>query len=946
VGGTEAYWNGNIYSGGTDPGPTTYRGGAGNSFTAYSFLKGLLSTTPTSESVEQYSYPGPTPSVSANGTTNGIVWVVKTDSIGSLGPEALIAYNADNVGQTLYSSNDNLARDSPGGYIEYEVPTIANGKVYVGASGEVSVYGLLADTPVAPAPAISPPPGAFTGTRMVTIADAIPGATIYYTTNGLTPTSISAIYQSTLIAVTTNETITAVASAANYIQSAPSSATYISATTTSNPVFSLASGTYSGAQTLTITDSSSGAVIYYTLDGSAPTMQSAVYNQPLTVGVSEIVQAIAIAPNLAASPAVSGTYAIQPLYTIDFSQGFATAQGPMQFNGSTDLDDFRLQLTNGGLNEAGSAFYATPVGIQSFTTDFTFQLSNPAADGITFTIQNSGPMALGAVGGSLGYAGIPKSVAIKFDLFNNAGEGMNSTGLYLNGAVPTVPAVSLSGTGIDLHSGDFIQAHITYDGANLNLTLTDTDTLATWSNSFAVNIPAIVGGNAAYVGFTGGTGGLTSSQKINAWTYTAAPPVPNYVTGFDAGSLTLNGGVNGPASLSGTRLRLTDGQIYEARSAFFNYPVNVQRFSTSFQFQLTSPSGDGFTFTLQGGGPTTVGAWGGSLGYGGIPNSVAIKFDLYSNAGEGPDSTGLYLNGAMPTVPATNLAASGIDLHSGDIFNVQVTYNGATLTVVITDTVTKVSATQTYNVDIPAAVGGLTAYAGFTGGTGGAAAVQDILNWSYTQTPIPQPTFPSGFAAYQGQLALNGGSTVNGTRLRLTDGQVYESRSAFFTTPVSIEQFTSSFQFQITNPVADGFTFTIQGGNPTVVGTGGGGLGYEGLPDSVAVAFDLFGNSSQGPNTTALYVNGTVVTVPAPNLLSSGINLHGGDTFNAQFAYGGGTLTVVITDTVTNASGAQSYKVNIPLIVGGPTGYVGFTAGSGGSGAVQDVLSWSYIAGT
>ncbi len=89
VWGTEAYWNGNIYSGGTDPGATTYRGGTGNSFTAHSFQKGLLSTAPTSESVEQYSYPGPTHSVSASGTTNGIVWVVKTDSIGSLGPEAL-----------------------------------------------------------------------------------------------------------------------------------------------------------------------------------------------------------------------------------------------------------------------------------------------------------------------------------------------------------------------------------------------------------------------------------------------------------------------------------------------------------------------------------------------------------------------------------------------------------------------------------------------------------------------------------------------------------------------------------------------------------------------------------------------------------------------------------------------------------------------------------------
>ena len=212
----------------------------------------------------------------------------------------------------------------------------------------------------------------------------------------------------------------------------------------------------------------------------------------------------------------------------------------MQFNGSTDLDDFRLQLTNGGTNEAGSAFYATPVNIQQFTTNFTFQLSNPSADGITFTIQNNGPTALGGVGGRLGYGGIPNSVAIKFDLYNNAGEGPNSTGLYINGAAPTVPAINLTGTGINLHSGDYFNATLTYDGSNLTLTLTDAITLATWSHVFVVNIPAIVGGNTAYVGFTGGTGGHTSSQKLTAWTYVPGPPLPSYAAGFTPGSMTLN----------------------------------------------------------------------------------------------------------------------------------------------------------------------------------------------------------------------------------------------------------------------------------------------------------------------------------------------------------------------------------------------------------------------
>ena len=185
------------------------------------------------------------------------------------------------------------------------------------------------------------------------------------------------------------------------------------------------------------------------------------------------------------------------------------------------LSGTSLQLTNGGLDEAGSAFFATPVNIQSFNTDFTFQLTNPAADGFTFTIQNIGPNALGSDGGSLGYAGIGKSVAVKFDLFQNAGDpSNNSTGIFVDGAGPIGPtSIDLTGSGINLHSGDKMDANLTYDGESLTLTITDLVTLATWSHPFVVNIPAVVGGNTAYVGFTAGTGGLTSTQQILNWTF-------------------------------------------------------------------------------------------------------------------------------------------------------------------------------------------------------------------------------------------------------------------------------------------------------------------------------------------------------------------------------------------------------------------------------------------
>ena len=188
-------------------------------------------------------------------------------------------------------------------------------------------------------------------------------------------------------------------------------------------------------------------------------------------------------------------------------------------------------------------------------------------------------------------------------------------------------------------------------------------------------------------------------------------------------------------------LELTDGGNSEAGSAFSKVKEDITSFNTAFSFRLTDAVADGFTFSIQNAGTTALGPDGGGLGYGpdetggtgGIPTSVAVKFDLYNNQGEGNDSTGLYENGAAPTnVGSVDLHASGIDLHSGDVFNVAMTYDGTTLKVTLTDTNTGNSNTQNYTVNIPSIVGGSTAFVGFTGATGGLAATQDILNWTFS----------------------------------------------------------------------------------------------------------------------------------------------------------------------------------------------------------------------
>ena len=139
--------------------------------------------------------------------------------------------------------------------------------------------------------------------------------------------------------------------------------------------------------------------------------------------------------------------------------------------------------------------------------------------------QSEGP---GDGGGDLGYGGIGNSVAIKFDYYNNAGEGDDSTGLFTDGADPYVPAIDLTGTGVNISSGDPMNVTMNYNGSTLNVTITDLDTFASASQSYSVNIPSIVGSPTAYVGFTGGTGGLTSIPAILNWTYTPGQTISRH----------------------------------------------------------------------------------------------------------------------------------------------------------------------------------------------------------------------------------------------------------------------------------------------------------------------------------------------------------------------------------------------------------------------------------
>jgi len=115
-----------------------YFGAVGDTLKAFPISAARLATTPASHSSVTFPYTGATPSVSANGTTNGIVWAAENGAVGGLH-----AFDASDLGRELYNSKQSGARDAFGAGNKFITPMIAHGRVYVGATNGVAVFGLL-----------------------------------------------------------------------------------------------------------------------------------------------------------------------------------------------------------------------------------------------------------------------------------------------------------------------------------------------------------------------------------------------------------------------------------------------------------------------------------------------------------------------------------------------------------------------------------------------------------------------------------------------------------------------------------------------------------------------------------------------------------------------------------------------------------------------------------
>ena len=203
----------------------------------------------------------------------------------------------------------------------------------------------------------------------------------------------------------------------------------------------------------------------------------------------------------------------------------------LQVNGNAACTAGVLRLTPALVGQSGSAFSTTliPLGAGAqFSTSFSFQMTNPAnpdsdgpgADGIVFAVQ---PVAstVGGGGGGIGYSGIPTSLGVEFDTWDNglgAGDpNGNHVGIDLNGVIASVQTATIA---TRMNDGNIWYAWIDYDGSTLEVRLAQANIRPLSPTlSYPVNLASVLGTTQAYVGFTAGTGSGFENHDILTWRF-------------------------------------------------------------------------------------------------------------------------------------------------------------------------------------------------------------------------------------------------------------------------------------------------------------------------------------------------------------------------------------------------------------------------------------------
>ena len=193
----------------------------------------------------------------------------------------------------------------------------------------------------------------------------------------------------------------------------------------------------------------------------------------------------------------------------------------------------------------------------------------------------------------------------------------------------------------------------------------------------------------------------------------------------------------GNASYTNNLLELTPNSGSQRGTAFYQTQVRILKFSTQFNLRFDSTQADGATFCIQNSSSNALGSTGGGLGYGGITNSVAIRFDSYTNSG-GNFSTDVLTGGTVsPDTGGSGVLNTTFGLTAGTTWNflINASYDGTTLSYTIRNFSNRnQSFSSNRTIDIGTTIGSSNAWIGFTSATGGATETCSILSWNWSNS--------------------------------------------------------------------------------------------------------------------------------------------------------------------------------------------------------------------
>ena len=283
-----------------------------------------------------------------------------------------ITITCDDTDATISYTTDGSTPSRSHGLI-YEGPFVINGQqvkaiAYADWYDDSNVVSTSFTWPVA-APTFSPIGGTYASAQNVSINTTTPGATIYYTTDGSTPTELSNVY-TTPINVNMTTTLKAIAVKSGLKNSDVSTALYTISTNVEMPEFSPAGGTYTTPQSVAITTATPDAVIHYTTDGTVPTEASPVYTVPLDISQTTTVRAMAVKSGMVDSSINTAIYTITgTVATPTFSPApgvYSSAQN-IVISSATHGATIRY-TTDGSTPDIFSPVYYAPISITSDTT--------------------------------------------------------------------------------------------------------------------------------------------------------------------------------------------------------------------------------------------------------------------------------------------------------------------------------------------------------------------------------------------------------------------------------------------------------------------------------------------------------------------------------------------------------------------------------------------------